>query len=74
VWTINLRGDRIDLGRYVKLEDKSDVPFELPVEALRALRVQGEVTFDEAKLAAAQMKGVRLRLGLEDPSISTAAQ
>jgi AsmA protein len=74
VWTINLRGDRIDLGRYVKLEDKSDVPFELPVEALRALRVQGEVTFDEAKLATAQMKGVRLRLGLEDPSISTAAQ
>jgi AsmA protein len=74
VWTINLRGDRIDLGRYVKLEDKSDVPFELPVAALRALRVQGEVTFDEATLATAQMKGVRLRLGLEDPAISTAAQ
>jgi AsmA protein len=62
VWTINLRGDRIDLGRYVKLEDKSDEPFELPVTALRALRVQGEVTFDEAQLAAAQMKGVRVRL------------
>jgi AsmA protein len=74
VWTINLRGDRIDLGRYFKLEDTSDVPFELPVDALRALRVQGEVTFDEAQLAAAQMKGVRLRLGLEDPGISTAAQ
>jgi AsmA protein len=74
VWTINLRGDRIDLGRYFKLEDKSDVPFELPVDALRALRVQGEVTFDEAQLATAQMKGIRLRLGLEDPAISTAAQ
>jgi AsmA protein len=73
VWTVNLRGDRIDLGRYVALEDKSEEPFELPVEALRALRVQGEVSFDEARLADAQMKGVRLRLGLEDPAISTAA-
>jgi AsmA protein len=65
VWTVNLRGDRIDLGRYVKLEDESEEPFELPIEALRALRVQGEVTFDEARLATAEMKGVRLRLGLE---------
>jgi hypothetical protein len=49
----------------VKLEDESEEPFELPIEALRALRVQGEVTFDEARLATAEMKGVRLRLGLE---------
>jgi hypothetical protein len=65
VWTVNLRGDRIDLGRYVTLEDESEEPFELPIAALRALRVQGEVTFDEARLATAEMKGVRLRLGLE---------
>ena len=72
VWTINLRGDRIDLGRYVALEDQSEEPFELPVAALRALRVQGEVSFEQARLAAAEMKGIRLRLGLEDPAISTA--
>ena len=34
-----------------QLEDKSEEPFELPVAALRALHVQGEVTFDQAWLA-----------------------
>jgi AsmA protein len=61
VWSFTLRGDRIDLGRYVEVEDTSSEPFELPVAALRALPVQGELTFDQARLANAQMKSIRLR-------------
>lgn len=66
VWSFNLKGDRIVLGRYTDLEDTGPEPFELPTAALRALRVQGVLSFDEAQLAAAQMKNVRLRVELAD--------
>jgi AsmA protein len=65
-WDIALEGDVIDLDRYVKLKDTDSEPFELPTEALRALRAQGALTFREAKLSGATVKGVRLRLELED--------
>jgi len=65
VWSFELRGDHIDLGRYVQTETANRKPFELPVDALRALRAQGSVVFDRAQLAGAQMKDVRLRLELQ---------
>lgn len=74
VWTFSLHGDRIGLGRYVAIEDKSKEPFVLPVAALKALQVQGELTFDQAWLAQAQMKNVRLRLELADGIVKTAQQ
>ena len=64
VWSFELRGDHIDLGRYLETEKTNRKPFELPVDALRALRAQGSLVFDRAQLAGAQMKDVRLRLEL----------
>jgi AsmA protein len=61
-WRVNLRGDRIALDRYTNIETTDSEPFELPVEALQALQVEGELTFDEAQLAGAKLKNVRLRL------------
>jgi len=69
VWTFTLHGDKIGLSRYVAVEDTSKEPFELPLAKLRALKVQGELTFDQAWLADAQMKNVRLRLELADGTV-----
>jgi AsmA protein len=74
VWTFTLHGDKIGLSRYVSIEDTSKEPFELPVAALRAMKVQGELTFDQAWLADAQMKNVRLRLELADGTVKKSAQ
>jgi AsmA protein len=74
VWTFALHGDKIGLSRYLAIEDKSKEPFELPVKALRALQVQGELTFEQAWLGEAQMRGVKLRLELEDGKVRTASR
>ena len=66
ILTFSLKGDRIALDRYTDLDDTDSAPFELPTEALRALRAQGVLSFNEAQLAGAQMKNVRLRLELKD--------
>lgn len=63
VWTVDLRGDEVDLGRYVDVEEgEDDEPFELPVQTLRTLPVQGSLAFDRARYGDTQMKNVRLRL------------
>jgi hypothetical protein len=66
IWSFDLRGDRIALDRYTDLEMTDSEPFELPTAALRALRARGVISFDEAQLAGARMKEVRLRLELKD--------
>ncbi|MEP7244110.1 MAG: AsmA family protein [Gammaproteobacteria bacterium] len=71
-WTFALHGDKIGLSRYAAIEDKSQEPFELPVAALRALKMQGELTFEQAWLADAQMKNVRLRVEMADGVVSQA--
>lgn len=72
VWTFALHGDKIGLSRYVPLEETSKEPFELPLATLRALKMQGELTFDQAWLADAQMKNVRLRVELADGTVKQA--
>jgi AsmA protein len=74
VWTFRLHGNKIGLSRYLEIEDKSKEPFELPVRALRALQVKGELTFEQAWLGEAQMKGVRIRLELQDGKLRTASK
>lgn len=69
VWTFALHGDKIGLSRYLQIEDTDPAPFELPVAALRALKVQGELTFRQASIADAQMRDVRLRFELEDGAV-----
>jgi hypothetical protein len=60
-WSFELHGDRIDLGRYVNVDSTSKKPFELPVDALRAINANGSVIFDQAQIANAHMTKVRLR-------------
>src|SRR5262249_17435149 len=72
VWTFALNGNKIGLDRYTDIEDKSSEPFELPVKTLRELQVQGELTFEQASMGGAQMRGVKIRLELEDGKVRTA--
>jgi AsmA protein len=60
-WTFELHGDRIDLGRYLEFDSTRKKPFELPVDALRAINANGTLTFDEAQLADTHMADLRLR-------------
>jgi AsmA protein len=72
-WTFDLRGDHIDLARYLITEDKSDEPLELPVDALKAMRAQGTLGFAQARFADTQMKNARLRVVLEDGQVRTSS-
>ncbi|MBX5460475.1 MAG: AsmA family protein [Steroidobacteraceae bacterium] len=71
VWTFALHGDKIDLSRYLEIEKTSKKPFELPLAALRALKMQGELTFDQASVADAEMKDVRMRFELADGAVKS---
>jgi hypothetical protein len=72
-WTFSLHGDKIGLSRYVAIEETSKEPFELPVGPLRALNMQGELTFEQAWLADAQMRNVRLRVEMADGAVRQTA-
>jgi hypothetical protein len=61
-WRFELHGDHIDLGRYLKVDSRKKKPFELPVEALRAVNANGSLVFDRAELADAHLTDVRLKL------------
>ncbi|MEJ1960488.1 MAG: AsmA family protein [Gammaproteobacteria bacterium] len=74
LWSFTLHGDKIGLGRYLSIEEKSKEPFELPVKALKALRAQGELTFEQAWVGETKMHGVRLRLEMADGKVRTASK
>lgn len=58
-----LRGDTLDIGRYLKPEDAPSEPFVFPTAALKALQVEGTLDIDDATLDGVRMKGVRLGAG-----------
>ena len=61
MWGFELHGDRIDLGRYINVDSTNKKPFELPVDALRAINANGSVIFDQVVLADTHLANVRLR-------------
>jgi AsmA protein len=61
-WRFELHGDDIDLGRYVNVDSTKKKPFELPVEALRAVNANGSLVFDRAEIADSHLTDVRLKL------------
>jgi AsmA protein len=61
-WRFELHGDHIDLGRYVNVDSTNKKPFELPVEALRAIDANGSLVFDHAELADSHLTDVRLKV------------
>jgi AsmA protein len=68
MWTFELRGDRIDLDRYLEPDDAEGKPFELPTAALKAANVRGTLRFDTARLAGVDAKDVILRVVTEEPA------
>lgn len=74
-----LHGDRLDIARYIPPPDPDSEPFVLPIAQLRALRFRGAIELDEARLDDVDMKGVTLRLlldeqGLRSPPAAAQAQ
>jgi AsmA protein len=62
MWGFELHGDRIDLSRYLNVDSQNKKPFELPVDALRAIQANGSLIFDQVVLADTQMANVHLTL------------
>jgi len=61
-WDFELHGDHIDLNRYIKTDSTNKKPFELPVEALRAINANGILILDQADIATTHLTDVRLKL------------
>jgi AsmA protein len=71
---VELRGDRIALDRYVRIESSSNEPFELPATELKALRVAGMLSFAEARIGGATVRNARIRLETsEEPTTGSAS-
>ena len=66
VGDFTLRGDRLDIARYLPPPDPKSAPFVLPTAALKALKFRGVVELGQATYQDTVMKGVTLRLLLDD--------
>lgn len=60
---LDLRGDHVDLDRYSPPQSNRSGRSELSIGELRALPIEGTVSFDEARLANTDMKQVKLEMG-----------
>ncbi len=64
-----LRGDAIDIARYLPPPDPASEPFVLPTAALKALAFRGTVELEQATYGDVTMKGVTLRLLLDEQGL-----
>jgi AsmA protein len=64
-----LRGDDLDIGRYVPPADPNSAPFVLPTAMIKSLKFRGVVELERAKLDDVLMKGVTLRLLLDEQGL-----
>jgi hypothetical protein len=67
MWTFELTGDRIDLDRY-REPDAPSKGFTLPVAQLKAANVRGTLTFDNARVAGAEAKDVKVTVVTDEPA------
>lgn len=66
VGEFGLKGDSLDIARYLPPTDPASEPFVLPTAELRALKFRGVLELEQATLDDVVMKGVTLRLLLDD--------
>lgn len=59
---LELQGDKVEFDRYLRPLDDPGEPFALPVEALRAIDVNGNVAFDTVNMQGLNVRGARFRL------------
>jgi AsmA protein len=69
VGEFTLRGDALDIARYIPPPDPASEPFVLPTATLKALKFRGQLELGEATLDDIVMKGVTLRLLLDDQGL-----
>jgi hypothetical protein len=74
VASLELSGDSLDVARYVPQPDPNSEPFTLPVAMLKALKFRGTVSLGEATYADTKMKGVTLRLLLDEHGLHQPAE
>jgi AsmA protein len=72
VGEFTLRGDRLDIARYIPPTDPASEPFVLPTAALRALKFRGLLELEEVTYDDIVMKGVTLRLLLDEQGLRSA--
>ena len=73
VGEFSLKGDTIDLARYLAPPDPASEPFVLPTAALKQLQFSGSVELEQATLDDVSMKGVSLKLLLDEQGLRQAA-
>ena len=69
VASLELQGDTLDIARYVPPTDPNSEPFTLPTAMLKALKFQGTIQLGQATFADTTMKGVTLRLLLDEQGL-----
>lgn len=57
----DLRGDRIDLARYLEPDDVESEPFTFPLSLLRALPARGVLVLEEAEIGEVVAREITLR-------------
>jgi AsmA protein len=65
----SLRGDTLDIARYVPPTDPDSAPFVLPTAALKQLQFRGDLQLEQATFDDVSMKGVTLRLLLDEQGL-----
>jgi AsmA protein len=66
-----LRGDSLHIARYVPPPDPASEPFVLPTAMLKALKFRGHLELAQATFDDIAMKGVTLRLLLDEQGMRT---
>jgi AsmA protein len=69
VATLELAGNALDIARYMPPSDPASEPFVLPTAALKALKFRGKIELEQARYADTLMKGVTLRLLLDEQGL-----
>jgi AsmA protein len=69
VGEFELKGDRLDVARYIPPTDPNSPPFVLPTAMLKLLQFRGNVQLEQATLDDISMKGVTLRLLLDEKGL-----
>lgn len=69
-----LKGDRLDIARYLPPPDPASEPFVLPTAMLKDLKFRGTIELERATLDDVEMNGVTLRLVLDEKGLRSEAK
>jgi len=69
VGNFELRGDVLNISRYIPPADPDSEPFVLPTADLRAMKFRGVIELEQATYDDIEMKGVTLRLLLDEQGL-----